>query len=614
MDTPEIITEHREEPLSQELIIARFKTFAKEHFQDSVNKDVDYLQYIKQYGQLYSFKLGEEKSELFIHYDVAPFFWLCDTPSILKMEEWLRNESRGRISSVEGYKSIKDFYVKWVILKSEQEKKYYALSTIKLIEREVNPNNILKLILHAVILTYDRKLYSPDKAIALLNESLQKLQQLRVTEAVKKNLSYVITIFTAFAYMKQNAFMEANQVLNEALSFNPNGITAKFYLALSAKKIGDHDSAISILDEIVSFDKDLIQFAVENNNLPLLEYYAHNAITYNIFSEYDFADMLEEIAAIINATKGLENLSYDHLGSIVIKLHDLFLEEFYTEEVTKTIDFLEKVYQSLTGNQNAIVAFSKPFLREKITFVTDSILNSIRKKYEDEITEKLVQYDMGINDNQETIKHLTKESEEVKKAYQKKLEDALNELEKNVADNISAVEYKIENIQQDRKFDPQSAFNNSMVYNIIVTLMVFIVGGFVGCYGGTIEDVYSFKDVMGTVVISGLKWSAITFLLGIIICMFSAAFAYIDRINEKQRLLKKITYLKSYKERETEVIKKNNEKKLKSFLDSFAERIEEHIKNCNALQKEKDERLAVLQADVDEKLKTYSEKLQSVYT
>ncbi|MDP4190745.1 MAG: hypothetical protein Q8858_04265 [Bacteroidota bacterium] len=614
MDTPEIITEHREEPLSQELIIARFKTFAKEHFQDSVNKDVDYLQYIKQYGQLYSFKLGEEKSELFIHYDVAPFFWLCDTPSILKMEEWLRNESRGRISSVEGYKSIKDFYVKWVILKSEQEKKYYALSTIKLIEREVNPNNILKLILHAVILTYDRKLYSPDKAIALLNESLQKLQQLRVTEAVKKNLSYVITIFTAFAYMKQNAFMEANQVLNEALSFNPNGITAKFYLALSAKKIGDHDSAISILDEIVSFDKDLIQFAVENNNLPLLEYYAHNAITYNIFSEYDFADMLEEIAAIINATKGLENLSYDHLGSIVIKLHDLFLEEFYTEEVTKTIDFLEKVYQSLTGNQNAIVAFSKPFLREKITFVTDSILNSIRKKYEDEITEKLVQYDMGINDNQETIKHLTKESEEVKKAYQKKLEDALNELEKNVADNISAVEYKIENIQQDRKFDPQSAFNNSMVYNIIVTLMVFIVGGFVGCYGGTIEDVYSFKDVMGTVVISGLKWSAITFLLGIIICMFSAAFAYIDIINEKQRLLKKITYLKSYKERETEVIKKNNEKKLKSFLDSFAERIEEHIKNCNALQKEKDERLAVLQADVDEKLKTYSEKLQSVYT
>ncbi|MGE5411855.1 MAG: hypothetical protein ACM3MI_12915, partial [Clostridiales bacterium] len=526
MDTPEIITEHREEPLSQELIIARFKTFAKEHFQDSVNKDVDYLQYIKQYGQLYSFKLGEEKSELFIHYDVAPFFWLCDTPSILKMEEWLRNESRGRISSVEGYKSIKDFYVKWVILKSEQEKKYYALSTIKLIEREVNPNNILKLILHAVILTYDRKLYSPDKAIALLNESLQKLQQLRVAEAIKKNISYVISIFTAFAYMKQNAFMEANQVLNEALSFNSNGITAKFYLALSDKKIGDHDSAISILDEIVSYDKDSIQFAVENNNLPLLEYYAHNALTYNIFSEYDFADMLEEIAAIINATKGLENLSYDHLGSIVIKLHDLFLEEFYTEEVTKTIDFLEKVYQSLTGNQNAIVAFSKPFLREKITFVTDSILNSIRKRYEDEIAEKLVQYDMSINDNQETIKHLTKESEEVKKAYQKKLEDALNELEKNVADNISAVEYKIENIQEDRKFDPQSAFNNSMVYNIIVTLMVFIVGGFVGCYGGTIEDLYSFKDVMGTVVISGLKWSAITFLLGIIICMFSAAFAY----------------------------------------------------------------------------------------
>lgn len=602
------------EGLSQELIVARFRTFAKENFQDSVKKEIDYLQYIKRCAQLYGFKLGDDKSELFIYYDAAPFFWLCDIPAVLKMEEWLRHESKNRMSSVEGYKSIKDFFSKWAILKSEQEKKYYALSTIKLIEREVNPNNILKTVLHAVILTYDRKLYAPEKAVELLSSAHSALQQLRVNESVKKSLSYIICIFSAFAYMKRASYLEANQMLNEALSYNPAGITAKFYLALTNKRIGDSESAMLLLNDVVNYDRDSIKFAIESNNMALLAYYAQNAVTYNIFTEYDFADLLEEIEASIGAVKGLGTLNYDYLGSLIIKLHDLFLQDYYTEEVSKALDFLEHAYQALTGNQNTCIAFSKPFLKEKFDKVIELILNSIKQKYNSEISEKLIQYDLGIQDNLEAIKHLTKEIEEVKKNFKKRLDDDLAELEKNVAESISNIEFKMENIHQDKKLDPQAAFNNSMVYNVIVTLLVFIIGGFAGCYGSAIGDVNDYRDVMGVVVIAGLKWSAVTFLLGIIISMFSAAFAYMERVSEKQRMLKKITYLKSYKEKEMETVKKDNEKKLKSFLDNLSDRIDEHKKNVESLQGEKDTQQNYLQSENNKKIKEFEDKLQSVYS
>ena len=52
------------------------------------------------------------------------------------------------------HKSIKENYSKWVTTKLKSEKDYYATLTINFIERDINKHNIFKLIIKAIILTY----------------------------------------------------------------------------------------------------------------------------------------------------------------------------------------------------------------------------------------------------------------------------------------------------------------------------------------------------------------------------------------------------------------------------------------------------------------------------
>ncbi|MGE5497568.1 MAG: hypothetical protein ACM3Q2_05850, partial [Syntrophothermus sp.] len=119
MEFGDLIVERPEDIMSQDLVVAKFKTYAKDQFQDFALQEIDYLQYIKRSAQLFAYKLGEDKSEIFIHYHEAPYFWLCDIPAVLKAEELFRSENKSKISAHENYKILKDFYAKWAILKSE---------------------------------------------------------------------------------------------------------------------------------------------------------------------------------------------------------------------------------------------------------------------------------------------------------------------------------------------------------------------------------------------------------------------------------------------------------------------------------------------------------------
>ncbi|MEI7812361.1 MAG: hypothetical protein WCJ01_08040 [Ignavibacteria bacterium] len=612
MDIVEIVTgdqeSNQEDSLTKDLIISKFKTYSKEKFQNFVKKGIDYLQYIKKSGQLRSFKFTDEKGELFIYYEDAPYYWLCDTTILLKIEESLRSD-KSKVFSSESYKSIKEFYAKWVKLKSEDEKKYYALSTTKLIERDTHPDNILKYIFQAVIFTYDKNLYAPGKAIDFLNIAFSVLHQMKISEALKASVSYTIHIFQAFAYLKMESLTEVYQVLNEALKVNPTGITAKFYLALINKKIGDKESAIGLIIDIINYDKNMLKFGIEKNSLTFIYYIIQNAVTYSIFSENDFADMLEELDMIFTEQLGSIDLQYERLNDFVININGLFPHNLFSPDIIKSLEFIERVSHAFSGNKNKFVDLTKIFLQDKILKVNELILSSVKHKLNIEIVEKLKQFDTDVLESQKAIRILTSELDESVKEQNKKFEDTLQEFEKRTSTAIKAIEDKIENINKDKQFEPQTVFNNSMVYNIIVSLLVFIIGSFAGCYGGSIGGIYSFKEVMEVVIISGLQWAAVTFLLGIIICIFSVAFAYMEMVSEKQNLLKKITYMKANKEKENDNIKKEHEKILKLITENIKDRIELYTKACEQVKNEKEIEFTKLKADADAEIKDCSDKL-----
>lgn len=612
MDVAEFIPNSPEDSISYDILLAKFKTFAKENFQDYVKKDLDYIQFIKKSGIFSSLQLPSDKCEFFVSYETVPFYWLCDFPVILKYEEWLKNDSKNKAPQSDNYKSIKELYSKWAIVASENDRRYYALSAIKLIERDNNKTNVIKSILQAVILIYDRKLFNPEKALELLTSANIEITQQKVDDWVRNELQYLINVHAGFLYLKQKLPQEANQKFTEALISKSSGITAKFYIALTDKKLEDRETASQMLTEVIEYDKAVLKLAIEKNNLTLLAYAVQNAVTYHIFNEYDFADMLDDISDIIMLAAGNDPSFIESISTSLSKLNELKYQEFYDEEVVKNINFLEKILNVFRESKNTFVGFFRDFLFEKIQYIVQLIIDILSKKYTTEMFERLSLYDIEINRNLDTIKVLTKEIEEVRTAHQKKQEDSIQNIEKRISETIILVENKINNIHLDKRFNPHTTFNNAMVYNLIVTAFVFIIGGFSGCYSGTINDVYNFKDVMSAVIISGFKWSAVTFLAGMIIASFAAAFAFMERANEKQGMIKKITYLKSQKEREIEIIKRDNEKKLKVLIDNLTERIAEHKSNVDSFKNEKQQQFDMLQEETNNKIKEQTDKLSSV--
>ncbi len=608
-----VISDHSEEVLSKELLSAKFKTFAKENFQENIKKDLDYLRYLKKSAQLYSFKLPADKAELYIDIENAPSFWLCDTPALLKAEEGLRSVQKGgRQNPSDTYKTAKEFYSKWVIIPSEAEKRYYALSAIKLIEKDANPHNFMKYILFAVILGFDKKFYSPEKSFEQFNKALEIIEKWNADISVKAEFRYLINLFEGFIFLRQQQFIDANIKFSEALGNKPSGITAKFYSAIAEKKLGDFSNAVRLINEIIDYDKNLLHVAIEKNSFNLLTFAVQNAVTYNIFTVSEHADLLQELEDMIKFACGDDEFSFEHLRVMLHSLTELKLTEFYDDQIVNHILFLEKMVEHFHGNKNKIVAFSINFAKEKFLQIIDLIAENFSKKYTNEMFGRLSVFDEGINENMEAVKYLKHEMEELKKSYKKKFEDVLAVIEKKYAEAVVAVEDRIENLHLSEKFNPQKAFNNSMVYNIIVTILVFIVGGFSGCYGGSIDDVYNYKDVMGTVLLSGLKWGVVTFFIGSIIAVFSSVFAYMEKMTEKQSLVKKITYLKSQKDKELEISKREHEKKMKSVNDNFNERITEHEKNIEKLKSEKEEQFKILKEETDKIIEQHTEKLHRV--
>lgn len=612
MEQEEFITETSGESLGREMQVARFRTYAKEHFQDLVKKEVDYLEFIKKSAQFYSFRLPPDKGELFIRYVSAPYFWLCDSPALTKFEEWLKVESRGRSAALEGYRTIKEFYSKWATLKSEQEKKYYSLSTLKLIEREPNKDNILVQIFNAVILTYDKKLFNPAKASELLQNALMTLENLKLEAQLKGEFQYLINLYAGFAYLKQLNYDEAVQRFSAAVNSSSTGITGKFYLAYAAKRSGSPEAAMMMLNELLHFDKAAIEYAIELNSMILMTYFIRNAVTYEIFAEADFADLLEEIETAIAIETGINEFSFMKISDALSKLAESKVKEFYTEELEKSIAFLDKTSTGLIGNRNTIADYTLSALQAKLFKVVEKIIETIRQKFMAEVYDQLKQYDIVIDENLTAIKHLEKEEEEMKNLQKKKLTDQLEELETTISENIAFLEDKIENIHLDAKFNPHTVFNNSMVYNLIVTLVVFTIGAFAGCSRSSLDTSEGLRDVMSTVMLGGIKWGTVTFFIGTIISGFTAAFSVMERTTEKQNLLRKITYFKSHKEREVELLTRESEKRIKTIGENFKERVTDRKRAVDKVRNEKEDRNAELLAEANKKIDTYKDRLDLV--
>ncbi len=587
---------------------SKFHHLAKDHFQIKIKNDYDYINGVKESIRFFSLDLPAEIKEIFISFSEAPAFWIYESSLLNQIEEFMKfNLVRGSYNEL--HKSIKENYSKWVTTKLKSEKDYYATLTINFIERDINKHNIFKLIIKAIILTYQNTFYNPARALEILTSTLELLNTIRLNDLTKTELRYILNLYTGFIHLKENNTDKANQAFNDAIEIKPQGSTAKIYCALTEINLGKEDTAMYLLKDVFNYDVHRLTLAIKTNNPGMFSYFYRNAFIYNIFQEKDFIKAQNVLESFLNEKRIYDSNKLDVCKKKLELLKAKKMDEYYDDEISKSISFFEKIIQNYSTSKNTLLITLIPEFEQKYDAVVDSIIAKIRTKYYSEVQEKVATFDDIIRENASAEKHLIDELENFKIKSKEILAASINHLHENFDMETHILEQKIDDLPNVDRFNPRVSMSNNMTYNIVIAFVVFFIGGISGYSNKTVTDVSEFNSIFTFVLIAGSKWGAISFIIGVVISTIISGIILVERSDMRHKLLRRISYLKIEKERLIYEQKESSSQREKIMCDSINNSISQHRKRVEELKAQKDEMQKGLMKEAEEKIKAIVDQL-----
>ncbi len=588
-------------PIGSEALLAKFAKVAKDHFQVSLKNESDPILTIKENIRFFSLDLPAEIKEIFIPYADAPFFWIYESSLLTQIEEFLKfNFNRSGYQEL--HKQIKESYARWATTKLKSEKEYFATTTINFIERDINKHNFFRLILKAIILTYQSTFYNPTKALEILKSCSEIISTLRLNDNVKIELNYLINLYIGFVYIKENNFEKANVSFKEAIEIKQQGCSAKLYAAYSETVLGHFDLASYYLNEVYNYDVQRLGVAIKMNNLGMFNYFFRNAFIYNVFHEKDFCKAVDSIEVLLADKKNVDLTFFEKLKEGFDKIKIKKLDEYFNDEIKKHISFLEKAIPNYSKSSNSLLYSTFPMFLQQLEQLTDLIKEQIKNSFYAEIKTKLNVYDTAIKDNASAEKHLHDELEKFKVKTKEQLAEVINNINESYDLDTRTIEEHIANLPNLDKYNPRVSISNNMTYNVIVAFIVFFVGGFAGYSNRAVNDVSEFNSIFTIVLISGSKWGVISFIIGTIISIIVSGFIVIERFDAKSKLQRKINYLRLERERTLTEAKNSSVQKEKLMIENMTSSIQQHKKRIEELKEQRITAEKGFKEEADEKI------------
>jgi|GEM_PF-4735211 len=602
--------EQEPESITTEILTSRIRNFGKECFPDFSEENRSFENFINRAAILNSFVIdGVYKKDL-ITAERGSIFWLSDL-ALPFFANCTSNVKKSFLTD-EGQKEAKELFKKWIITENQKEKTYFGLSLLNFMKRNYNEDSIINLIISSVIFLYDPKLRSFEKTNILIERVETYINNNFKDENLKNELLEPVFIFKGINFLFENRFEESVNSFEAALVVNPYSPTGLFYSSLLQSKTGNISLALENISAILNYDLRRIELALEINNLPLLEFFARNCILINLFYEDTFAEIYTDIKGIITSASVRHIGNVNEISSLLENISKLGLDEYIDETAQNEISFLHN-YTLLSKNYQNILL---DILKDKIFIKSKNIVTRISVNIK-EAQLKLVNDDLKIYDNQITdaIKkndHFEKEIEVIKNSSKENLKLAIEEFERSIKLQINTLENKIHGIEESKEANAYSGFNNNMVLNVIISMVVFIIGGFVNGIGETASQTYSYAELMRSIFSNGIKWSGIVFVLGLIIAIIGFIANLIETFQKKQRLMRKISSISGRKDSEIAKIKTDFETREKSKVDMFQRKIAEMQKAIDNLREEKERRRVVLEAEFHKSVEPTIKQLEEL--
>lgn len=598
-----------EERISKDLFAAKFKKVAKELFQGYSIEKSDYKEILDDYSQQARYNLPDELNEYFIDIKFAPLFWIAQNPIINKIYNVSFSSPNASNEKIK-FSEIRSFYSKWALQKNEKEKHYFAFSTLNLLEKVKNSENLIKHFLTGALYSFDKELNSPENALKNYSDLASKIDGVP-DELFRREINYFAELFSGFALWNTGEYDLIKQKFSSALDNKTHGMTASYYDALICRLIGDKESSLESISKLMEYDKKRIQYAIEDNNLELFSFFLRNSFTAKVFRESNFSSYLDDLNYLVKSYLPYGEYSFSSTLKKINLLKDNEIVKFFNDEVYTNLKFISDFMNAYDSNKNIIVLNSTSLLADKIWHLKDLLLDEIKRQSKVEIDEKLSIYTNAISENKEIIDYWKAELEEKVKKFKKILEENIKNVDENISSHISKLENSIEYLESKDEFNPSRAFNNSMVYNTIISLLIFMVGGFASVFGTNYNN-FEGGSMVGKIVFEGIKWGGITFLLGFIVAAITSVSTLWEKSTEKQRILKNISFMKNHKEKEKDAVRKNFEHKIKDLKEKYEKEILKQKSENEDITQEMQIYSEELKKVCEEKLETYKLELENI--
>ena len=594
-----------------EIDAIKFNKLKHSYFKNFIKKNDTYLNFLKIGSRHYAFQFPKEIDEVFLLKENAPLFWLLESPLLMSCEKVFNDNSNGNTNYDRN--EIKKNFTKWVIATESNQRKIFAALAVKEIRSSLSTLTFIEQIYHALILIFEETLKNPAKALEELNKAQTLLDDSSFDPEIKAEITYLILLYKGYSQIALANYEEAATELSFAIDIKEKGINAKFYYAYLSALQKREEFTKAQIKEILDFDISRLKYAVDSKSIVKLNFFLSNPVFPELSNYYEFAPYTEYIS-----TDLIENL-LDHkkiLVTLNTRLNDLKkmdMEEYLTEESLQTIKFLYEIYDQHGHDYSIFLSFIVGYINEKFHSVIQDIHENVKNKLYANYNRVMGLYQKTIEESEKLTEQYKHEVEEIKSSLQKKLSASIQQIEEYVKDELWQIEERKKNLNYQPKFDPAVSFRNSMSYNVFVSIIVFIIGGIAGYFNSSDYFVNDFYMMLGKIILTGVKWSALTFVIGFFISGLISGLVVFDRSNEKQKLEKKTLELQKQREMSIDMLKKETEQKQKALLEGYLERIDSHKRKIEDIRKEKSRQEPLLTTEAEEKLAPFTEKLSPLY-
>lgn len=580
----------------------RIRKLYFDSFTDSSNKSS--LEKIIEMKQFLQHCEIPHNSEPFVDEKDTPLLWVWDNPYIQIFE----NEFKEKLSLFRSkHIDLKKHFSKIFLEEDKNKSNINFKLFLALTKSFLGINHLLIPLFKSLVYMYYKNSIDYDLALKELNNAENMLVYLDPSKSTKNIFSYFVNLYKANLFIKVRKYEEAERSLTAAIKFNPKGTNAYITKCYLYTALNNYDMIRDAVNKILSIDLEKIQNAIKNNNLERFYYFLQNPSLPNIFNNNSLAPSYQIISKVLSDNFD-KTITFDNIEVRINAINEIELIEFIDENQIEQVLFINHIFSDKNITNTVYFKLIIPLIEEIFLNIIDALKKNVNKKFLADLYSKIEDFNRRIKELENKKREFENELVKSKELAEKKMQESIKLFDESITNAISESELMLSNVDSVSKLNPVEALQSSMIYNFVTSIFVFIIAILANYINLDHSDVKTFS-IINYLIIAGIKWAAITFLIGVVIASIYSVLVFAEKTNYQLNLKKKISQLKREKDVNIELIKKEFEKKIKNLTEETNIKIELTEKRIEELKKEKMENESSLKAKAEHMMEPIMNKI-----